>query len=187
MALSVEDVLENKDGFNVQVSILGYDTFVQQMKRFSPELLKEMNREIMFVLKPIANKAKAFVPDQPLSGWNYGGQGLRYQPSRLPFWNDSLARSGIKVKKGGRRVTGSFTKDSWSIRNESAAGASLEFIGDGPSNNSFTKAVTRVHGKPGRLIWRAFDDANGDTKVRAAVVLIINDYQRAFNDEYKRK
>jgi hypothetical protein len=70
----------------------------------------------------------------------------------------------------------------------SKAGAALEFIGVGSPGNSFTKAIrARAQGKPGRLIWRAWDQVNGDNKVRAAVVLIINDYQRAFMDEYNRK
>jgi hypothetical protein len=197
MALSIDDVQANKAEFDAQVAILGYDTFVKQMKRFSPELLKEMNREINYVLKPIADKAKKLVPDQPLSGWKYGGDGARYPGdspeakakggSGLPYWNDSLARSGIRVKKGGRREKGSFTKDSWSVLNDSKAGAALEFIGVGTPTNSFIDAVKRQHGKPGRLIWRAWDEVNGDNKVRAAVVLIINDYQRSFMDEYNRK
>lgn len=197
MALSIEQVQANKAEFDAQIAILGYDAFVAQMKRFTPELLKEMNREINYVLRPIADKAKGLVPDQPLSGWNYGSQGKRYPGtspearakggSGLPYWNDSLARSGIRVKKGGRRQTGSFTKDSWSILNDSWAGAALEFIGVASPGNSFTNAVKRLHGKPGRLIWKAWDQTNGENKVRAAVVLIINDYQRAFMDEYNRK
>lgn len=197
MALSIEQVQANKAEFDAQIAIHGYDAFVAQMKRFTPELLKEMNREINYVLRPIADKAKGLVPDQPLSGWNYGGHGMRYPGtspeaqskggSGLPYWNDSLARSGIRVKKGGRREKGSFTKDSWSILNDSWAGAALEFIGVAAPGNSFTNAVKRVHGKPGRLIWKAWDQVNGENKVRASVVLIINDYQRAFMDEYNRK
>ena len=197
MALSIDQVQANKAEFDAQIAIHGYDAFVAQMKRFSPELLKEMNREINYVLRPIADKAKGLVPDQPLSGWNYGGDGMRYPGtspeaqskggSGLPYWNDSLARAGIRVKKGGRREKGSFTKDSWSILNNSKAGAALEFIGVAAPGNSFTNAVKRVHGKPGRLIWKAWDQVNGENKVRAAVVLIINDYQRAFMDEYNRK
>lgn len=196
MALSIDDVQANKAEFDAQIAILGYDTFVKQMKRFAPDLLKEMNKEIGYVLKPIAEKAKGFVPAQPLSGWNFGGDGARYPGtspqaqakggSGLPYWNDSLARSGIRVKKGGRRERGSFTKDSWSVLNSSKAGAALEFIGVG-SPNSFTEAIRSEHGEPGRLIWKAWDQVNGDNKVRAAVVLIINDYQRAFMDEYNRK
>lgn len=197
MALSIEQVAASKAQFDAQIAILGYDAFVAQMKKFTPELLKEMDREIRYVLRPIADKAKGLVPDQPLSGWNYGGDGMRYPGtspeaqskggSGLPYWNDSLARSGIRVKKGGRREKGSFTKDSWSILNSSKAGASLEFIGVASPGNSFTNAVKRNHGKPGRLIWKAWDQVNGENKVRAAVVLIINDYQRAFQDEYNRK
>ena len=196
MALGIEEVQANKADFDAQIAILGYDAFVAQMKRFTPELLKEMNSEINHVLKPIANKAKGFVPAQPLSGWNYGGAGARYPGtspmakskggSGLPYWNDSLARAGIRVKKGGRQEKGSFTKDSWSIMNSSWAGAAFEFVGVG-TPNAFVNAVKRNHGKPGRLIWRAWDQSNGGDKVRARVVLIINDYQRAFLDEYNRK
>lgn len=196
MALRIDDIQANKAEFDAQVAILGYDTFVKQMKRFTPELLKEMNKEINHVLRPIAEKAKGFVPTQPLSGWNFGGDGARYPGdsprarakggSGLPYWNDSLARSGMRVKKGGRREKGSFTKDSWSVLNSSKAGAAFEFIGVG-SPNSFTNAIRANHGKPGRLIWRAWDEVNGNEKVRAKVVLIINDYQRAFMDEYNRK
>jgi hypothetical protein len=164
-------------GWNLESSLYNYAETKALMKQADPALRKTMDKTIKGLLTPISKRAKSFVPEQPLSGWNYGDAGERYMPSRLPFWNAALAKRGIAVRQGGRRSKGSVTQAAWKITNSSAAGAAFETAGRGPSNSAFVKAIQSVHGKPSRLIWRAWDEAGGDNKIKRDVVATIHEYE----------
>jgi hypothetical protein len=71
---------------------------------------------------------KHYVPEQPLSGWNYGDG--RYQPSRLPFWNPSTSQS--RHRRSDRAVDvapGSAEQAAWRIANLDGAAAAYELAG----------------------------------------------------------
>ena len=164
-----------RSGWNLDSALYNYAETKALMKDFSPELRKAMDKEIRATLSPIAKRAKSFVPQQPLSGWNYGDAGERYSPGRLPFWNPSLAKRGIAVRQGGRRSKGAVTQAAWKITNSSPAGAALETAGRGPSTHAFVQAIRNQHGKPSRLIWRAWDEAGGEKNITAKVVATIKE------------
>jgi hypothetical protein len=164
-------------GWNLDASLYNYAETKALMKKTDPELRKAMDKTIRDLLNPIAKRAKSFVPDQPLSGWNYGDAGERYLPSRLPFWNPSLAKRGIAVRQGGRRTKGAVTQAAWKISNSSGAGAAFETAGRGPSKHAFVKAIQNTHGKPSRLIWRAWDEAGGEKNVVGEVRATVNEYE----------
>lgn len=166
-----------RSGWDLDMALYNYAETKALMKDVAPELRRAMDKAIRGLLNPVARRAKSFVPDQPLSGWNYGSNGQRYMDSRLPFWNPALAKRGISVRQGGKRSKGSVTQAAWKITNSSAAGAAFETAGRGPSKHAFVKAIVQLHGKPSRLIWRAWDEAGGDRKVTTEVVATINEYE----------
>jgi len=46
------------------------------LKKFTPDLAKETQKELGTILKPITNKARGFIPStSPLSGWANQGTG----------------------------------------------------------------------------------------------------------------
>jgi hypothetical protein len=164
-----------RSGWDLDGALYNYAETKALMKEYSPELRKAMDKEIRATLSPIAKRAKSFVPDQPLSGWNYGSAGQRYMDSRLPFWNSALAKRGIAVRQGGRRSKGAVTQAAWKISNSSAAGAAFETAGRGPSTHAFVEAIQNQHGKPSRLIWRAWDEAGGEKEITTKVVATIKE------------
>jgi hypothetical protein len=167
-----------RSGWDLDASLYNYAETKALMKNTDPELRKSMDKTIRGLLGPISKRAKSFVPDQPLSGWNYGDAGDRYSgKSRLPFWNPSLAKRGIAVRQGGKRSKGSVTQAAWKITNSSAAGAALETAGRGPSQHAFVKAIMQLHGKPSRLIWRAWDEAGGERNITDEVVQVIKEHE----------
>lgn len=170
-----------QSGWDLDLALYNYAETKALMKETDPALRKAMDKTIKGLLNPIAKRAKSFVPEQPLTGWNYGGAGDRYPPNSsgngLPFWNPSLAKRGIAVRQGGKRSKGSVTQAAWKITNSSAAGAAFETAGRGPSQHAFVKSIMQQHGKPSRLIWRAWDQAGGDNKVVAQVVATIHEYE----------
>ena len=166
-----------RSGWDLDMALYNYAETKALMKETDPALRRAMDKKIRGYLTPVQRRAKSFVPDQPLSGWNYGSAGQRYMDSRLPFWNPALAKRGISVRQGGKRSKGSVTYAAWKITNSSAAGAAFETFGKGPSTHAFVKAIQNKHGKPSRLIWRAWDEAGGDEKIVSAVRATIDEYE----------
>lgn len=166
-----------RSGWDLEASLYNYAETKVLMKNADPEMRKAMDKAIKELLNPIAKRAKSLVPEQPLSGWNYGDAGERYMPSRLPFWNATLAKRGIAVRQGGKRSKGSATQAAWKITNSSAAGAAFEVAGKGPSTSTFVRALQKTNSEPSRLIWRAWDEAGGDEKIVSAVRATIDEYE----------
>lgn len=171
-------------GFDLTLSLYNYDEFKKELKAFDPKLRKAMDAEIRALLRPILYDAKALVPDQPLSGWNYGSG--RYQPSRLPFWNPTAVKAGIKIKQGGRRRTGSAEQAAWRIANLDGGGAAFELAGRQKPNNILGTSLLKAGmGKPRRLIWRAWYEARGwrtaNSQIREVVARYEDLLQAAFN------
>jgi hypothetical protein len=67
------------------------------------------------------------------------------------------------------------TQAAWKISNSSAAGAAFETAGRGPSTHAFVRAIQNQHGKPSRLIWRAWDEAGGEKEITTKVVATIKE------------
>ena len=171
-----------RDALKLESSLKGYNDFKKQLKEFDPELRKAMDREIRVVLKPLATRAAAFVPDKPLSGWRTGsGRGADNGERKLPNWDASAVRKGIKVRQGGRRSRGNATQSAWKIVNMDGAGAAFELAGKKggrtASGRYLVSGLRFYHGKASRLIWRAWDEADGERKVTNEVLGIVKLYE----------
>ena len=171
-----------RDALKLESSLKGYNDFKKQLKEFDPELRKAMDREIRVVLKPLATRAATFVPDKPLSGWRMGsGRGADNGERKLPNWDASAVRKGIKVRQGGRRSRGNATQSAWKIVNMDGAGAAFELAGKKggrtASGRYLVSGLRFYHGKASRLIWRAWDEADGERKVTNEVLGIVKLYE----------
>lgn len=169
-----------KDQIKLDASLKGYTDFKNRLKKFDPALRKAMDREIRQALKPIADKAKSFVPDRPVSGWRLGSD--RVGAARFPDWDPASVKKGIKVRQGGGRKRGNATQAAWKIQNSDAGGAALELAGRktqgaGRSGQDLVSALTLYHGKPSRLIYRAWDEAGGEKKITNEVTAIVRGYE----------
>ena len=65
------------------------------LKKFTPDLAKETQKELGTILKPITQKARGFIPSiSPLSGWEKEGGGAW---GRIAF-SSAEAKRGIGYK-----------------------------------------------------------------------------------------
>lgn len=96
------------------------------LRKFTPELAKETQKELGAILKPITNKARGFIPSSsPLSGWENQGNGnwARVQ------WSSGEAKRGIGYKATPSKPNRSGFSSLARIVNASASGAIYETAG----------------------------------------------------------
>lgn len=169
-----------KDQVKIDASLKGYADLKKQMKKFAPDLRREMDREIRTYLKPVITGAKSMVPDAPLSGWRLGGgRGKDNAAGKLPNWDPGAVKKGLVIRQGQhvRRRPGEAVVSAWELRNADGAGSAFEGMGRkggrSDSGRRMIAAMTMYHGKQPRLLWRAWGDAGGDAKLQTGVLEII--------------
>jgi len=175
------------------VEIYGLQSTKKLMRELEPELLKEMNREIRDLLKPIAARAQSLIPSSPpLSAWgrsvsrpgsrpSYSPYSRRWDYSRLE-WNSSEAKSGIVIRQGGGRARGRASRAAWQIRSNNPAAAAFELMGRGKSNVRMVRNLGARFPSTGRVLYRAFDSVGG-ARIEQDVVGRI----RWFEAEFQRR
>jgi hypothetical protein len=169
---------------NFDVTVKDYAKFKKELKAFSPELRREMDREIRSNLTPIATLAKSYVPEYVMRGW------VRAKKSRADnkwstsiAWDASEVKKGITVRQGGRRARGKATQSAWRITNRAGAGVVYELAGSqsegkGPHGEQFVQNIRNVGGmKTSRLIWRAWDESRGEEQISSDIKAIVEKYE----------
>ena len=130
------------------VELKGVLATVKAMRKFDPDLLKEMNKDIKNVMIPMRNKARGYAPSpQPdnLYGWAEGSVGKKitkrnsmfrtsmsndYNSSRLfPLYDTSTVVKGIKYSQAPSKRNPDGFRSLYYIANKSAAGAIYETAG----------------------------------------------------------
>lgn len=95
------------------------------LKKFTPDLAKETQKEIGALLKPITAKARGFIPSTaPLSGW-----GTPAVTGKFPRYSAGLAKRGIGYKTTPSKPNKKGFSSLARIVNASAAGAIYETAG----------------------------------------------------------
>ena len=96
------------------------------LKKFTPDLAKETQKEIAGILKPITTKARGFIPSTaPLSGWAKSGNGA--WGSRV--WSSGEAKRGIGYKTTPSKANRSGFRSLARIVNASPSGSIYETAG----------------------------------------------------------
>ena len=115
------------------------------LKKFTPDLAKETQKELGALLKPITLKARGFIPgDAPLSGW-----GKASVNGRFPEWSSQAARRGIGYKTTPSKPNRSGYRALARIVNNSAAGAIYETAGRvNPQGRPQAETVTGTNTNP---------------------------------------
>jgi hypothetical protein len=140
------------------------------LRKFTPDLAKETQKEIAGALKPIAKDAKGYLPDagSVLSGW------LPRQMSEatFPTYNARIAKAGVGYKTSPSKPNRRGFRSLARVFNKSAAGAIYETMGRKTptsrlvqNQNSKYGSVMKGSGKmEGRAIYRAYDENQGKAK-----------------------
>jgi hypothetical protein len=155
-------------------SVKGGVELRKALRKFTPDLAKETQKEIAAALKPITKSAKGYLPDdnQILSGW------LPRQMSEatFPTYTARVAKRGIGYKSSPSKPNRRGFRSLARVFNNSAAGAIYETMGRKTPNSRFVQNQTnkynaQMKGKDkmqGRALFRAYDENNG--KAREAVL-----------------
>ena len=166
----------------VVARVEGLQETLGYLKRFEPELLKGMNKELYAVMKDLVKIGRSLAPTQsPMSGWAKPsplgaewGTRLLYQPGKV--------KTGIRSKIGWvRRKDTNTTERAYFLINANPAGAVYETAGQKvrsrtPQGRQFVRNIEQqsgivVRGKQGRIAWKAVYD-NRENVARAMKVVV---------------
>jgi hypothetical protein len=150
------------------------------LREYEPDLAKSTTKELGNLLKPIAAKARGFMPaESPLSGWAERADGK----GKFPTYNPSIAKKGITYKTSPSRPNNRGWRSLVSLLNKSAAGAIYETAGRKNPGGNFSP---RLGGEPkgqgklqGRGIFRAWNEDQG--KTQGAVIKALEGAAAKFN------
>jgi hypothetical protein len=135
-------------------SVKGAVELRKALRKFTPDLAKQTQKELGAILKPITTKARGFIPSTaPLSGWANNNQNGAWG-NRV--WSSSVAKRGIGYKTTPSKVNKSGFRSLARIVNASAAGAIYETAGrknpQGRPQAPLAKVVVRGHSNYGKTI-----------------------------------
>ena len=106
-------------------SVKGGIELRKALKKFTPDLAKETQKQLGALLKPVTTKARGFIPSTaPLSGW-----GKPSITGRFPEWSSSAAKRGIGYKTTPSKPNRQGWRSLARIVNASAAGTIYETAG----------------------------------------------------------
>jgi hypothetical protein len=121
------------------VNVTGVQETLRAMRKFDPDLAKEMNNNIKRAMMPIRDKARAYAPgnDQMLSGWaGTSASEVTAKYRAFPTYDQSEITRGIIYRQGANtkgEVMGAKFKRRFQvthyIANTSAGGAIYETSG----------------------------------------------------------
>jgi hypothetical protein len=107
------------------VAVKGGIELRKALRKFTPDLAKETQREMANLLKPIVSKARGFIPSQtPLSGW-----GKAATNGAFPVWDGRAAKGGVGYKTTPSKVNNRGFRSLARIQNASASGSIYETAG----------------------------------------------------------
>jgi hypothetical protein len=186
------------------IRVEGVNKVKRALRKFDPDLYKEMNREIGGELKGIANEAKMSVPQSFLSGaMDKGDVNVSRSTRRraFPVYNSSSIRKGLTYSLARKAGNTRGWTAAYSLLNKSAIGAIAEIAGTkhpygdprSQSNNpqagrQFIEALDREFGsiKPvgkgrGRLMYAALNANQGKARdaILRAIETAANKYKAA--------
>jgi len=79
---------------NVKVEFPGLPETLQHLRRYEPDLYKQIAEDLKTAAEPLARVVGSKFPQQPLERWHKSGD--RRGKSRMPPYKASAARAGVK-------------------------------------------------------------------------------------------
>lgn len=117
------------------VVIEGVPELKRALKKYAPDLRKQMDAEIRVALKEVVNAAKAKVPGTAPGGlynWNDTGSESITRTSKtraFPKYDSSVIRRGLTYKMGASKRNSQGFAGLYSLLNNSAAGVIVDWAG----------------------------------------------------------
>lgn len=179
---------------------IGLDKTLKALRELSPDLYKEMNKEIRVGLKQTVSDAKSYVPEviSGLSSWQKPSQG-RGEKRQFPRFSPMEARKGIGSSIGKQKKNSKGWAGRYVIFNSSPGGMVLEYAGrvhrDGNktkrNSTHFINAINdrlelfRIDDrKKGRVIYKAVNKNQNRLKnlVLVSITTAVNTANQRINN-----
>lgn len=165
--------------------VIGGVALRKALKKFEPDLAKETSKEIASFVKPVASKARGFLPsnEEAPSGWLKRDNAKGKWATR--YYDKAEASRGISYKTTPSKKNSKGFVALASVLNKSAAGTIYETAGrkSGITGNFTPRLGGEIKGRSqkssGRAIFRAFEEDGG--KATAGVLKAIEKSAAKFN------
>jgi len=173
----------------MRIEIRGNADFRKALRRFAPDINKQLNKELSVALRPVAAKARGYAPSnaEVLSGW----RARSFNEGFFPTYNQATVKSKIGFKTTPSKVNSRGYSSAVTIYNNSRAGAIYESAGrngnqgqpwvgpNGPAGKKYSHSRNPKAGQQfiesfppltgslkgrGRLIFRAWAESKGKTE-----------------------
>tara|TARA_R110000822_G_scaffold88438_6_gene204960 strand:- start:1473 stop:2132 length:660 start_codon:yes stop_codon:yes gene_type:complete len=133
-------------------SVKGGIELRKALKKFTPDLAKETQKQLGQLLRPVTSKARGYIPSSaPLSGW-----GKPSLTGRFPEWSTQDAKRGIGYKTTPSKPNRQGWRSLARIVNASAAGTIYETAGrvnpNGRAQNEMVQVVAPSNANYGKMI-----------------------------------
>lgn len=166
-------------------SVKGAVELRKALRAFTPDLAKELPKDVASALKPIVKAGKGYLPDRGsiLSGWvarpNYQGY--------FPTYDVATAKSGIGYKTTPSKPNKNGFRSLASVFNKNAAASIYERMGKLSPDSVFVQNQMHKYSAPlkgsgkfeGRVLFRAYEENHG--KARDAVLIAIKTASNKLN------
>lgn len=163
------------------LTLIGIKETTDALKKFDKAAVNRFNKLIRTELESARVEAIASIPMKPMSGWveeSFGPQPERVA-GKVPKWNVTKARAGIKSTRKEGKVRGDFTTSAGALTQADAAGAIFEVAGRKGGGQGhgvqFIANLNRFH-RASRAIWSAVDKQGENIQRKVAAEL--NDLKR---------
>lgn len=108
------------------LEILGAKNLRSNLRKYSPDLEKQLKKEMVVALKPIVVKARGYIKGtSPLSGW----AARSFSESTFPFYDAAMMRRGVTYSTSQTKSNRKGWSYSAAIYNKTASGAIYETAG----------------------------------------------------------
>ena len=143
------------------------------LRQFTPDLAKQLPKEMAVALKPVVKTARGYLPSDSQIISNWVPQPTRKVTSaRFPFYIASKARAGIGYKTTPSKPNRNGFRSLARLFNKTAAGAIYETAGRKNPNSRFVKnldnkyksSMKGVDKMKGRALFRAYEEDNGNAQ-----------------------
>jgi hypothetical protein len=140
------------------VEIRGNSDLRKAMRRFAPDLEKNLRKEMASGLKPVVAKARGYVPaESPMSGW----AARSFNQGKFPTYNASIIQRGLTYSTSVSKINKNGFNSMAAIYNKSAVGAIYETAGR--KNPAGQPWVGSKAGGTGKGVSRSNNPTAGNT------------------------
>lgn len=149
------------------VAVKGAVALRKALKEFTPDLAKQLPKEMAVALKPVVKAARGYAPSdsQILSNW----RPRSFSEARFPTYNSKLVKAGIGYKTTPSKPNSRGFRSLARLFNKNAAGSIYETAGKINSSSQFVVNLNNKHSSTmkgrdrleGRVLYRAYEEDKG--------------------------